>query len=130
MVRALLTVEEVAERLKVHHSTVRRWLRTRELKGYPLGDRAGWRIGETDLLDFLERQREAADGIEEIVQRQGQAGVEEMEAALGHTYSRDFIEAIRDTRVHLARAQLVLDRMVAEGRFFQHEGTGGTPSGD
>ncbi len=117
MADQFLTVEDVAERLKVHHSTVRRWLKTRELRGYPLGDRAGWRIREADLLEFLERQRQAAGLLDTLVQRQGQAGVGELEEAFGHSYSRQFVEDIRDARVHLAHAQQLLDRMVAEGKF-------------
>lgn len=99
-----MTIEEVAERLRVHHSTVRRWLKARELKGYPLGDRAGWRIAETDLMEFLERQRAAADGFDEIVRRQGLSGGGDMQVAFGHTYRDEVVEAIRDARVHLARA--------------------------
>ena len=117
MVVEFLTVEEVAERLKVHHYTVRRWLKTRELKGYPLGDRAGWRIREVDLLEFLERQRQASNELDEIVRQQGQAGVEELESAFGHSYSWDFAQYILDARAHLARAQEALDRMVAAGKF-------------
>lgn len=55
----LLTVAEVAQRLKVDEETVRRWLRDKKLKGIALGNRrSGWRIRETDLLQFLE-DREA-----------------------------------------------------------------------
>ncbi len=52
------TVNEIAERLKVHPATVKRWLRDGRLGGIPLGDRAGWRISEDDLRTFLDRQRE------------------------------------------------------------------------
>jgi excisionase family DNA binding protein len=52
------TVNEIAERLKVHPATVKRWLREGRLGGVPLGDRAGWRITEADLRAFLDRQRE------------------------------------------------------------------------
>ena len=38
------TVNEIAERLKVHPATVKRWLREGRLGGVPLGDRAGWRV--------------------------------------------------------------------------------------
>lgn len=58
-----MTANEVAERLKVHPATVKRWLREGRLGGVPLGDRAGWRITEKDLADFLDRQRlEGSEG--------------------------------------------------------------------
>jgi excisionase family DNA binding protein len=47
-----LTVEEVAERLKVSKETVRRWLRDRKLRGWRISDKAGWRVSETDLQRF------------------------------------------------------------------------------
>ncbi len=49
-----LTVDEVATRLKVHPRTVKRWLADGKLKGKLLGDRAGWRVSETDLRRFME----------------------------------------------------------------------------
>jgi excisionase family DNA binding protein len=36
-----LTVEEVAERLRMHPDTVRRWLRTGRMKGALMGGRSG-----------------------------------------------------------------------------------------
>ena len=56
-VMTYLTVAEVAERLKVYPGTVKRWLREGKLVGVALGDRAGWRISESDLEAFLESQR-------------------------------------------------------------------------
>lgn len=53
----LLTVAEVAERLKVQPLTVRRWLKRGDLAGIQLGDRAGWRISEDDLDRFLDERR-------------------------------------------------------------------------
>ena len=51
----LLTVPEVAARLRVSEYTVREWLRDRKLKGYrPGGTKAGWRIREADVDRFLE----------------------------------------------------------------------------
>jgi len=49
----LLTVTQVAERLKVNPETVRRWLRAGQLRGTLLGDRAGWRIPESELTRLL-----------------------------------------------------------------------------
>jgi excisionase family DNA binding protein len=54
------TVNEIAEQLKVHPSTVKRWLREGKLGGLLLGDRAGWRISQEDLDRFIEEQREAS----------------------------------------------------------------------
>lgn len=45
MPEELLTVEEVAQRLRLTPETVRRWLRSKRLTGTRIGgDRAGWRI--------------------------------------------------------------------------------------
>ena len=48
-----LTVAEIAERLKVHEQTVRRWLRDRRLVGRNFGGRTGYRVREADLEAFL-----------------------------------------------------------------------------
>jgi excisionase family DNA binding protein len=58
-----LTVRDVAERLRTHEETVRRWLKSGRLKGYrPGGDKTGWRIRESALEQFItdrEAQAEA-----------------------------------------------------------------------
>jgi excisionase family DNA binding protein len=48
-----LTVNEIAERLKVTPATVQRWLRTRALLGLNLGGKAGYRIRPADLDKFI-----------------------------------------------------------------------------
>ncbi len=54
-----LTVNEVAERLKVTPLTVRRWLYNGELAGIRLSSgRAGWRITQADLDEFLAARRQ------------------------------------------------------------------------
>jgi len=53
-----LTVADVANRLKVHPATVKRWLRDGKMGGVLLGDRAGWRVSEDDLSRFIESQRQ------------------------------------------------------------------------
>jgi excisionase family DNA binding protein len=58
----LLTVREVAERLKVHEETVRRWLGTGNLKGYrPGGKKTGWRIPDSELDRFVKAGSEGSD---------------------------------------------------------------------
>jgi excisionase family DNA binding protein len=53
---AWLTVEEVAERLRVSPQVVRYWLKDGRLRGLRLGDRAGWRIAPEDLAAFIEER--------------------------------------------------------------------------
>ncbi len=62
MGKQLLTVEEVADRLRVHPQTVRQFLRERELKGIAFGGRTGWRVEQQDLDEFIaRRKRETAE---------------------------------------------------------------------
>lgn len=50
----LLTVPEVADRIRVSEYTVREWLRAGRMKGLkPGGDRTGWRIRESEVERFL-----------------------------------------------------------------------------
>jgi excisionase family DNA binding protein len=49
----LLTVADVAARLKVSQETVRQWLRTEQLRGYNLGGQAGWRIRGSEVERLL-----------------------------------------------------------------------------
>jgi len=51
-----LTVVDVVEILHVHRQTVRRWIRSGELKGYDLAGRSGYRIRATDLEEFMENR--------------------------------------------------------------------------
>jgi excisionase family DNA binding protein len=53
-----LTVEEIAARLKVTEQTVRRWLRSGALVGRNFSGRTGYRVRQTDLQDFLDRDRQ------------------------------------------------------------------------
>ncbi len=50
---AIMTCTEVAEFLRVHLNSVRRWSRSGELKAYKVGSRGDWRYREQDVLDFL-----------------------------------------------------------------------------
>ncbi|MDD1778284.1 MAG: helix-turn-helix domain-containing protein [Candidatus Helarchaeota archaeon] len=49
----IMTTEEVAEFLKVHLSSVRRWSREGKLKGYRLGGSGDWRFTRDDVITFL-----------------------------------------------------------------------------
>jgi excisionase family DNA binding protein len=50
----LLTVSEVAERLRLNPETIRRMLRDGRLIGFRIGaDSAGWRVTEADLNAFI-----------------------------------------------------------------------------
>ncbi len=62
MTEPMLTVKDVADRLRVSAETVRRWLRAGQLRGIWLSDRAGWRIPASELERFL-RER-AGQGID------------------------------------------------------------------
>ena len=69
MEQTMLTVDQVAERLKVNEQTVRRWLREGELQGVAFGGRTGWRISEADLHAFLDARRfaqAAGDGAKKL----------------------------------------------------------------
>jgi excisionase family DNA binding protein len=57
----LLTVREVAERLRSSPETVRRWLRQGKLRGFrPGGTKLGYRVPESELQRFL---RVAGEGV-------------------------------------------------------------------
>lgn len=51
------TVKEVADRLKVAEATVRHWIKLGDLRAIDIGK--GWRIGNIDLEQFLERHQSA-----------------------------------------------------------------------
>lgn len=50
----LLTVDEVADQLRVHPETVRRWLREGRLSGYRISRRGGWRVRPDSVARLLE----------------------------------------------------------------------------
>jgi excisionase family DNA binding protein len=57
----LLTVEEVAERLKLSQETIRIWLRTGRLRGIRLGTRrSGWRVPASEMERLLTEGKTAA----------------------------------------------------------------------
>ena len=54
MSERVLTVPEVADRLRINEETVRRWLRTGKIQGVRLGGtRAGYRIPESEVDRLL-----------------------------------------------------------------------------
>jgi excisionase family DNA binding protein len=61
-----LTIEEIAEELRVSEETVRRWIRKKQLKALSIG--RGYRIRRRDYEDFVNRRLtdiEDADDIKE-----------------------------------------------------------------
>jgi excisionase family DNA binding protein len=57
----LLTVHEVAARLRIHPESVRRMLRDGRLRGsIPMSARAGWRIPESEVTRLIEEGKAAA----------------------------------------------------------------------
>ena len=51
--RRFLTVEQVAEELNVGEPMVRGLLKSGDLRGFQVGGRGMWRIGATDLEDYI-----------------------------------------------------------------------------
>ncbi len=49
----LMTGGEVADFLRVHIASVRRWARSGQLRGYRLGGRGDWRFHRKDVMAFL-----------------------------------------------------------------------------
>ena len=52
--QVIMTTNEVADFLKIHVGSVRKWSRTGMLKGYRLGDRGDWRYLSGDVIAFLQ----------------------------------------------------------------------------
>ena len=52
------TVQELAERLEVAEATVRRWIKSGELRAIDIGK--GWRIADADLERFLKARETAS----------------------------------------------------------------------
>lgn len=50
--RLWLTVDEIAEDLQVHRETVRRWIRTGQLKSFKVGRQ--YRIKPEDIAEFIQ----------------------------------------------------------------------------
>lgn len=60
MAEELLTVDEVAARLKLTPYTIREWLRAGRIRGIRIGSRrAGWRVAESEVERFIREQAAA-----------------------------------------------------------------------
>ncbi len=70
-VLTLLTPDQVADRLQVEPSTVKRWLRQGKLQGVKPGKE--WRITESQLSGFIGRENFFLNANNEIKERQTEA---------------------------------------------------------
>lgn len=108
----VLTVPEVAKRLRISEFSVRNYLRAGRLRGYrPGGTRAGWRVPATELQRFIKGAEEEAKTAREreqfylLPERAGyRLGQEDIEA---ETHS-----AARADEQWNAIAHRILSRMV------------------
>ncbi|MBV9228231.1 MAG: helix-turn-helix domain-containing protein [Chloroflexi bacterium] len=103
-----LTTSDVATRLGVSLDTVRRWLRSGELKGTPFG-RAGYRIEDADFQAFLDQRRRHPQ--ESATSSSGQpslsnAVLEEFMSAVG----QELRTPLTTTRGALQQARRLLQR--------------------
>lgn len=57
-----LTVEDIAERLKVKPRTVRGWIQDERLPARNIGGRAGWRVRQEDFDEFMAGLKSNQDG--------------------------------------------------------------------
>ena len=57
MQERMLTVQEVAQQLRVSEKTVVNWIKQGDLIAFPIGKR-GYRISESDLQDFIQRRKQ------------------------------------------------------------------------
>jgi excisionase family DNA binding protein len=51
--KAIMTCDEVAEYLRVHVGSVRRWSRSGKLTAFKVGERGDWRYRQQDVMAFL-----------------------------------------------------------------------------
>ena len=59
MPETILTIEQVADQLQVSTRTVRRIMKTDQLKGFMIGKR--WRFTQSEVDTYLKHQQEAVD---------------------------------------------------------------------
>jgi len=107
-----LTTADVATRLGVSLDTVRRWLRSGELKGTPFG-RAGYRIEDADFQAFLNRRRQPQEKAISLAPSQEQYSlstvtIEEFMNAVG----KELHTPLTTTRGVLQQARRLLQRVL------------------
>lgn len=103
-----LTTTDVATRLGVSLDTVRRWLRSGELKGTPFG-RAGYRIEEADFQAFLyQRQRHPEELSPASSERSSFSNTVEEEFL--HAVGQELRTPLTTTRGGLQQARRLLQR--------------------
>ncbi len=82
----LLTLEDVADRLKISVSTVRRWVKSNELKSIKIGNRGQYRISLEDLEEFLaEQESQQADTTAVATFKRGREWRQAVDWARAHT---------------------------------------------
>lgn len=59
------TIKEIAEKLQVHHNTVRALIRTERLLAIRVGHQ--WRILSSDLEDYIHRSKTYRNGVRKVV---------------------------------------------------------------
>jgi len=106
------TTADVATRLGVSLDTVRRWLRSGELKGTPFG-RAGYRIEDADFQAFLNQRRQSQEKATSLVSSQEQYSlstvtIEEFMNAVG----KELHTPLTTTRGILQQARPLLQRVL------------------
>ena len=65
--KAIMTCDEVAEFLRVHVSSVRRWSRSGKLRAFKVGGRGDWRYRQQDVLAFLYDTNTRGQGQREVI---------------------------------------------------------------
>jgi CTP synthase len=82
----LLTLEDVADRLKISVSTVRRWVKSNELRSIKVGNRGQYRISLGDLEEFLaEQEAQQPDTSTVATLKRGREWRQAIDWAKGHT---------------------------------------------
>lgn len=60
------TVVDLVNELQVHEQTVRRWIKSGDLRAYALGDRAGYRVAAEDLQAFMDQRMVLGDNAKKL----------------------------------------------------------------
>ena len=65
--KRIMTCDEVADFLRVHVSSVRRWSRSGKIPAYKVGGRGDWRYREQEVLAFLYDKTRECEGQGEVI---------------------------------------------------------------